>query len=670
MRAPHGFIVIASLLAACSGGGGSSDPPAPPAAPVLALVAGHTGGAGSSDGLGAAARFNSPQGIAIDAQGVSYVADSDNRLIRRVSPQGQVTTIAGTRGQPGHADGNATAARFGYPTDVAVDSTGNLYVADGGTVRRIRPSGVVETLAGNPQQQGYADGPGTAALFREVAHIALDDLGDVYVADAGNCAIRRVHAGTGAVTTVAGGPGKCDIAPAVPPDGPASEARFRRVAHLAVGPAREIYVSEGSYVRRITADGRVSYFAGHPTRSGLTDGSAEVASFGFITAMTIDRGGSLFVFDQGYILRRISPQGVVSTVTGTYMSPGLEDGPLGVARFKFVLGLAASAAGGFVASEGLEHLVRAISPGLTSVATLAGLAPSPGAADGAGASARFLRLAALAADGDARLYAADSNLVRAISPDGSVATVPLNGLQLQTPGFHIEAMIADASGIHAVGNERCPSRPTAFPCLPRIVQFDRGGRVLGERQLGGTRYATALARDAESTYFVGASMFNPFERPTAGGTIERVRATDTSSMILGLGEPRGLLFVSGSLFHVADAGKHVVYRVDAFGAQPLAGALDTPGFADGNGSAARFNTPRAVVRDAAGHLYVADSGNHVVRKIAPDGTVTTFAGMPGVSGFFAGTLPGVLASPQALAIVGNDLYVAMPTAVAVIRNFR
>src|SRR5262249_4021599 len=140
--------------------------------------------ADSLDGTGAAARFNSPTGVAVDAAGTLYVADQNNHTIRKVTPAGVVTTLAGTAGLPGSADGTGGAARFNFPAAVAVDGSGNVYVADGNndTIRQITASGIVTTLAGSAGAPGSADGMGAAARFGTPTGVAVDTAGNVYVA--------------------------------------------------------------------------------------------------------------------------------------------------------------------------------------------------------------------------------------------------------------------------------------------------------------------------------------------------------------------------------------------------------------------------------------------------------------------------------------------------------
>ena len=153
---------------------------------------------GYQDGVGSDAQFDFPFGVAVDTNGTIYVADTDNHTIRKVTSAGVVTTLAGLAGFPayGAVDGTGSAARFYYPNGVAVDLAGNLYVADtyDSAIRKVTPAGVVTTLAGQVGLNlfGTNDGPGSAAHFYMPAGVAVDNTGNVFVADSGNETIREV----------------------------------------------------------------------------------------------------------------------------------------------------------------------------------------------------------------------------------------------------------------------------------------------------------------------------------------------------------------------------------------------------------------------------------------------------------------------------------------------
>lgn len=172
------------------------------AAGVVTTLAGSNS-VGSTDGTGSAALFHQPMGIAVAPNGDIYVADTDNDVIRQITPAGVVTTLAGSPGVGGSADGTGSAARFYLPWGIAVDASGTLYVSDtfNQEIRKVTPAGVVTTLAGSPGVTGAADGVGSAASFKNPAAIAVDTSGTVYVADVGNTSVRKITP-DGTVTTL------------------------------------------------------------------------------------------------------------------------------------------------------------------------------------------------------------------------------------------------------------------------------------------------------------------------------------------------------------------------------------------------------------------------------------------------------------------------------------
>ena len=205
---------------------------------VVSTLAGSAYLSGSSDGTGSAARFYDPYGVAVDSEGNTYVADEGNDEIRKITPAGVVTTLAGSAGQIGSSNGTGSAARFDKPLAVAVDSAGNVYVADwqNQDIRKITPSGVVTTLAGSAGQIGSNNGTGSAARFYYPTDVAVDSAGNVYVADLDNDEIRKVTP-SGAVTTLAGSVGQTGSS-----NGTGSAARFYNPCAVAVDSAGNIYV--------------------------------------------------------------------------------------------------------------------------------------------------------------------------------------------------------------------------------------------------------------------------------------------------------------------------------------------------------------------------------------------------------------------------------------------
>ena len=207
---------------------------------IVTTLAGSAGQTGSSDGTGTAARFDYPEGVAVDSAGNVYVADRDNDEIRKITASGVVTTLAGSAGLSGSSDGTGSAARFDWPWGVAVDSAGNVYVADkfNDEIREITPAGVVTTLAGSAGQQGSSDGTGSAARFYRPEGVAVDSAGNVYVGDYFNDEIREITP-AGVVTTLAGSAGQTGSS-----DGTGTAARFYLPEGVAVDSVGNVYVAD------------------------------------------------------------------------------------------------------------------------------------------------------------------------------------------------------------------------------------------------------------------------------------------------------------------------------------------------------------------------------------------------------------------------------------------
>lgn len=260
-----------------------------PAGEVSTLAGG--GGLGYADGVGTSAMFRKPSGVTIDADGNLYVTDTNNHRIRKVTPEGVVTTVAGS-GVIAFADGTGSAAAFSYPASAAVDPEGNIIIADTNNhrIRKMTPAGEVTTLAGTGAV-GKDDGPALEATFYGPVGVTVDDAGNVYVADFGNNKFRKISS-TGEVTTLAGSGELGNL------DGPAAEAEFAGVASVAVGKDGRIFLLEGGNhkIRVMTTDGVVSTYAGTGA-IGSADGELLESSFLTPSGLTIDAAGALYVAD-------------------------------------------------------------------------------------------------------------------------------------------------------------------------------------------------------------------------------------------------------------------------------------------------------------------------------------------------------------------------------------
>ncbi|MGA2867319.1 MAG: hypothetical protein ABSF95_22820 [Verrucomicrobiota bacterium] len=564
---------------------------------TFTTLAGPGESPGAIDGTASAARFYKPWGVAVDSAGNVYVADSWNHTIRKVTLGGVVTTLAGLAGTSGSTDGTGSAARFYLPRAVAVDSAGNVYVADtyNCTIRKVTPGGAVTTLAGNAAvldpygnpMGGYADGTGSAARFYCPSGVAVDSAGNVYVADSDNRTIRKVTP-DGMVTTLPAG--------------------FWQPLGVAVDSAGNVYVADNYTIRKVTPGGVVTTLAGLAGNPGSADGTGSAAGFSYPAGVAVDSAGSVYVAD-ACTIRKVTPGGVVTTLAGLARTGGSADGTGGAARFYGTSGVAVDSAANVYVADTYNHTIRKVTPGGV-VTTLAGLAGYQGSADGTGSAARFNEPSGVAVDSAANVYVADTSnqTIRKVAPGGVVTT--LAGKALFDQGGNPIRGDADGTGSAARFNE------------PYGVAVDSAGNV-----------------------YVADSWNDTIRKVTPGGVVTTLAglagtqgSADGTASAAQFSGPRGVAVDSAGNVYVADTWNHTIRKVTPGGVvTTLAGLAGISGSDDGTGSAARFYDPCGVAVDSAGNVYVADTWNCTIRKVTPGGVVATLAGLAGSWGSADGT---------------------------------
>jgi|GEM_PF-5727787 len=375
-RLPLAAVAVAVVLSACggddgglpdngndngtvqNGGSGSSNY-------VVTTIAGQFDNPGFADGPAASALFANAIDVALGPNDSLYIADPNNQRIRVLTADGMVSTVAGgsTATSNGilYRDGPCASATFAEPLGLAVDATGNVYVADITAIRKITnpttSSCAVNTLAGSPQDYGHTDGTGSAARFSGLVKLTLDTAGNLYAtegmegSDILNGTYIRKITSAGVVTTVAGNPN----VPIGDTDGPAASASFNAPMGIALDQQGNLYVadSDNNAIRKITPSGTVSTWAGSPTDApGFANGTRTAATFNQPWSLTFDTAGNLYVGDAGNsAVRMITPAGVVSTLAGTG-SQGHTDGPAAQAEFWETIGLAVDVNGAVYVADG------------------------------------------------------------------------------------------------------------------------------------------------------------------------------------------------------------------------------------------------------------------------------------------------------------------------------
>lgn len=573
---------------------------------AVTTLAGTYGRLGSADGVGAAAGFNEPSGLAYTA-GKLYVADSENDTIRAIDPQsGAVTTIAGAPGQEETVDATGLDARFRVPQGIAAGADGNLYIADteADIIRKLDlQSGAVTTLAGTAGSSGTADGVGAAASFYGPTAMVIDGAGVLYVLDSLNHSVRRVDTATSAVSTVA--------TFAALPQGIALDGGDVLVA------LGDVVLGDNRVVR-VAADGTVTTLAGSASQPGFVDGTGAAARFDSPAGLWNDGAGTLYVADDAnYVVRAVSLAGSpdVRTFAGA-RSDGYADGVGAAARFsassQVLAGVAADGESAYLADTG-NDVIRQITLASGAVTTLAGAPGQAGRQDGALTAARFDHPQGVALDADARqLYVADTGnrAVRRID----LGAAKVSTLVLTPPPGQTFGGFDAPSGVVLDGG--------------RLYVTDRTNQVV----------VAVDPRTSEASVLAG--------QYGVAGTVDGVGTAAAFYAPLGIGaDGHGHLFV-------ADSINYTIRRIDVASGtvSTLAGHAGTSGSSDGVGADARLTQPLGIAADTFGDVFVSDLLNDTVRHVDEAGAVTTVLGVTGVAGVRLGPLPAQLSAPTSLAL--------------------
>ncbi|MES2388726.1 MAG: hypothetical protein V4543_12060, partial [Bacteroidota bacterium] len=692
---------------------------------TVSTIAAHT-----EDGY--EAYFNGPAGVFTDNDGTTYVTDSWSHRIRKITAQGLVTTIAG--GYQGYQNGTGENAWFRIPTGILKDNAGNLVVSDSynDVIRLISPGNAVTTIAGVYSTGGFADGMALGSRFNSPMGIAKDGAGNIYIADAQNYKIRKLST-DGLVSTFAGG-----YAGFL--NGQGTGAKFNEPSGVAVDNAGNVYVADyGNHaIRKITPAGDVSTLAGSAAgKPGLADGMGTNASFNNPTAVAVDASGNVYVTDQGnHRIRKITPAGLVSTFAGS--SDGSEDGPALEAGFSSPIGLCIDMYGNITVADASNELIRKITvepvytaylwsngstsqnlrvtasgsytlrtvsngctsePSLPVVVTVSGISPPiPTITAGGATSFCFGKTVVLSSSAQAGNYWSNGDTTASISvrasgtysvktisnectSDASNA-VTVNVTQTAGPtisaagpvnvcaggtvtlrssvtagnlwsnGATSQSITVNASGKYYVATVSggCTSRNSNTIKVKIATPYKPFVNVSGSTQLcaGSSVTLTAPSSDeaivstlagSDSGDAVGQGAEAKFDRPVGiaryGGNfyvtdyynnnVKKITPEGLVTSFYDIGDPWGIAFdTSGNMYISTSAGDCQILKVKDGRRKLLAG--DELAFIDGIGPQASFFHPRGITLDDFGNVFVADWGNQCIRKVTSAGDATTFAG--------------------------------------------
>lgn len=653
---------------------------------IISTVAG-TGQPGYAGDRGPAdrAQLNRPSGVAVDRAGNLYVADTENGRVRRIDSGGTITTFAGGGDALHNGDrGPADKARIGRAQGLAVDASGNVYFADSyqHRVRRFLPGGRITTVAGTGEA-GYGGdgGPASAARLRSPTGVTADPNGSLYIADTGNRSVRRVSS-SGLITTVVG----TGRARAAFKGGPPVTEGLRSFTTIAADGLGGFVVVAFNRVWRIDRDGEATPVAGSGERGHAGDGGPAVkASLDEPSSVAADGAGNVYVAEM-HRVRRIDSAGVITTLAGTGVrGKGWEDPGWRKWDLDFPVDVAADRNGNVYFSDHIRHRIRKVDF-YGEISTFAGTGARGEPGDGGPAEAAcFDEPSGLVVGPDGSVYVADHrhNRVRRIEWDGNVSTFAGTG----APGFGGDA------GPAVLAKLRSPDGVAADRWNFRVRRVGGDGVIETMAGTGGEGFAgdggpallaefrdlAGVAVDATGNTFVADSENDRIRRIDADGTIttltgasgqaavdeEKLNASSEKDLAgcARLNGPQGVATDEAGNVYVADTLNHRVLVIDSSGGITTLAGGDQRGFYGDGGPAnqAGLNRPSGVAMDSSGNLLIADHDNCAVRRIDPEGIITSVhLTQPPVNGGDEGpAAEAVFVGPLALEVDGHgNVYVA------------
>ena len=674
---PHYLLVLMFLFAAAA---------------VQAQNIQTVAGGGPNNVAAVDANLGAPLGVALDGAGNFYIASRDGNRVYKVDSAGQLTIVAGN-GTPSYSGdgGPASSAGLNYPVGLVVDSAGNLYIADKGNqrIRKVDMSGNISTVAGNGTAGYNGDNiAATRASLYFPQGVAADGAGNLYIADTYNQRVRKVDS-SGNISTVAGN-GNAGYGG---DGGAAITASFNYPTGVAVDNAGDIFIADtDNYrIRKVNTSGNISTVAGNGSYGYSGDGGlATSASLYFTVGVAVDNDGNFYITDlYSERIRKVDTSGIISTVAGNggYGFSG-DGGPATSARLFDPYGLAVDSAGNLYIADTSNQRIRKVDTS-GNISTVAG---DGTLGDGrAATSASLAGPFGVAVDNAGNLFIADTSnhRIRKVDASGIITTVAGNGSHCYYTtdlcGDGGPAISANLYDPYDVAVDHAGNIYIADLNDHRIRKVDTAGNIStvagngtpgysgdgGPATSASLYYPSGVAVDAAGNLYIADTSNQRIRKVDTSGNISTVAGNGTASYSgdggaatsASLSAPLGVAVDSAGNLYIADSGNNRIRKVDLSGNISTVAGNGMPIYNGDNiaATSARLYYPYDVAVDGAGDLYIADTSNQRIRKVDTSGIITTVAGNGsyGYGGDGGPSTSAMVAAPRGVAVNGaGDIFIA------------
>ena len=562
---------------------------------TLSIFAGTGSQGPPTAGPATSSELNGPQGVAVDSSGNVYIADTGNSLVEKVTPAGTLSVVAGiVRSSGPPTAGAATSSELDQPGGVAVDGTGDIYIADSSNsvVEKVTPTGTLSIFAGIVASYGAPTaGAATSSSLNTPNGVAVDGSGNVYIADTDNSVVEKVTP-TGTLSIFAG----VVASYGAPTAGAATSSTLDYPYGVAVDSSGNVYIADlyNAEVEKVTASGTLSIFAGTGSQAAPTAGTATNSPLNTPVGVAVDSSGNVYIADTNNDVVEKVAGGTLSIFAGAGSRGAPTAGPATSSKLGGPFGVAVDSSGNVYIADGLNNVVEKVTPAGT-LSIIAGIVGSSGPPTAGPATSSTLNTpVGVAVDGAGNVYITDAqnNVVEKVTPAGTLS---------------IFAGIVGSSG-----------PPTAGPATSSTLHTPYG-----------------LAIDSAGNVYITDSGNEVVEKVTPSGTLSIIAGIAGSSgpptagpaIKSRLDGPAGVAVDGSGNVIIVDFGNDVVEKVTTAGTLSILAGDGTSGAPTaGLATASMLDSPHGVAVDSSGNVYIADASNNLVEKVTPAGTLSIFAG--------------------------------------------